>query len=207
MISTRRRTGAAILAVVAAASISVACGTGDTEATPVTTTTQPVLTGPEGVEKSPEQQATEQATAKNAEFFAVLAKVEGDPLVDVNTLDTVASGKILDQLKANINFRRSQGIVAKGALQVVNAEVTQLEAPKDEDGNPIPGKASASMRVCVDNSNYDTVRPDGTSTLDPARIQQELGKPTLENPSWPDSSGWRVVSDSVTAGGTPCDAP
>lgn len=207
MISTRRRTGAAILAVVAAASISVACGTGDTEATPVATTTQPVLTGPEGVEKSPEQQATEQATAKVNEFFAVLAKVESDPAVDINMLDSVASGRILDQLKANVNLRRSQGIVSTGAATVADAFVSELQAPKDADGNPIKEEASATLRVCIDSSNYDQIRPDGTSVLPPDRVRQELGKPTLENVAWPDSSGWRIVSDAVTSSGTPCDAP
>ncbi|MBW4818361.1 hypothetical protein [Rhodococcus qingshengii] len=203
-----RKTTALTLGLVTATAIVAACGTdGDTYDPAPTSTQQPVLTGPEGSLKSPEQQATEAAIAKSNEFFAVLAKVENDPATDINVLDTVASGKILEQLKNSVTLRRSQGIVGSGAATVIDATSTKVEAPKDADGTPIAEPATVSLRVCVDTSNYEQRRPDGTSVLDPSRSMQELGKPTLENPRWPDASGWRVVSDAVTKSGTPCDAP
>lgn len=198
MISTRRRTAAAILAVVAAASISVACGTGDTGATPVTTTTQPVLTGPEGVDKSPEQQATDSAIAKIDDFYASLGAVEADPAKPVEELDRVAGGPVLPKAIADISLRRSQGITSTGAITVVNSTVTDLSAPKDEDGNPIPSPDGAWVKTvtCTDISGWNTVFPDGTSTMDPNRGQFETAQITVRNAAWPDSSGWRVTSET-----------
>lgn len=199
MINTRRRTGAAILAVVAAASISVACGTGDTEATPVTTTTQPVLTGPEGVDKSPEQQATDSAIAKINDFYASLGAVEADPAKPVEELDRVAGGPVLPKAIADISLRRSQGITSTGAITVVNSTVTDLSAPKDEDGNPIPSPDGAWVKTvtCTDISGWNTAFPDGTSASLPDRGQFQTSQLTVRNADWPDSSGWRITSEVV----------
>ncbi|MGB7236433.1 MAG: hypothetical protein WBD41_10665 [Rhodococcus sp. (in: high G+C Gram-positive bacteria)] len=196
MISTRRRTGAAILAVVAAASISVACGTGDTEATPVTTTTQPVLTGPEGVEKSPEQQATDSAIAKIDEFYASRGAVEADPAKAVQELDRVAGGPVLPKVSDDISLRRSQGITSTGAIVVVNSSVTDLSAPKDADGNPIPSPDGAWVKTetCTDISGWITKFPDGSPATLPDRGQFETAQITVRNAVWPDSAGWRVTS-------------
>ncbi|MBV6762643.1 hypothetical protein [Rhodococcus opacus] len=205
--NTFRSTTALAMGILTATAITAACGTENTDTPAITTTAQPALNGPEGSQKAPEQQASEAAIAKVNEFFAVLARVESDPTIDINTLDTVASGTILDQVKANVTLRRSQGIVSTGALNVVDATVTAVDAPIGEDGTPTSGSARADLRVCVDGSDYQQRRPDGSSTLDPNRIPRELGKPTLENVNWPDASGWRVISDSVNKSGTACDAP
>lgn len=195
MISTRRRTGAAVLAVIAAASISVACGTGDTEAAPVTSS-QPVLTGPAGVDKSPEQQATDSAVAKVAEFYAAQGAIEANPATPVEELDRVAGNPVSDGYKASISLRRSQGITSTGAITVVNSTVTDLSAPKDADGNPIqsPDGAWVKTVTCTDISGWITTFPDGTAATLPDRGQFETAQITVRNAAWPDSSGWRVTS-------------
>lgn len=195
MISTRRRTSAAVLAVIAAASISVACGTGDTEAAPVTKT-QPVLTGPAGVDKSPEQQATDSATAKIAEFYAARGAVEADAAKPIQELDRVAGGPVLPKVSDDISLRRSQGITSIGSITVVNSTVTDLSAPKDAEGNPIPSPDGAWVKAetCTDISGWITTFPDGTPATLPDRGQFETAQITVRNAAWPDSSGWRVTS-------------
>lgn len=172
----------------------VACANSDPAPTNPTTT-KPVLTGPAGVDKSPEQQATDSATAKIAEFYATLGAVEADPAKPLEELDRVAGGPVL-KLRDDMALRRSQGITSTGAITVVNTSVTDLSAPKDEDGNPIPSPDGAwvTTSTCTDVSGWNTYRPDGTSTIDPNRSQFELSRITVRNASWPDSSGWRVTS-------------
>lgn len=95
-----RKTAALTFGLVTATAIVAACGTdGDTYDPAPTSTQQPVLTGPEGSLKSPEQQATEAATAKINEFYAVLASIQNDPAVDINKLDGVAVDPVLSGIK------------------------------------------------------------------------------------------------------------
>ena len=145
-----RKTAALTFGLVTATAIVSACGTdGDTYDPAPTSTQQPVLTGPEGSLKSPEQQATEAATAKINEFYAVLASIQNDPAVDINRLDGVAVDPVLSGIKGDITTQRSKGVVSSGAITVLDTSVTRQEAPKDTDGNPIAGegfRGDANMR-------------------------------------------------------------
>lgn len=201
-----RKTTAFTLGLVTATAIVAACGTdGDTYDPAPTSTQQPVLTGPEGSLKSPEQQATEAATAKINEFYAVLASIQNDPAVDINKLDGVAVDPVLSGIKGDITTQRSKGVVSSGAITVLDTSVTKQEAPKDSDGSPIAGEAFVEMRTCVDISALSSTLPDGTSALSPNRAP-ELAKFTVRNAAWPDASGWRIASQP-TKPGTSCDSP
>ncbi|WP_377454623.1 hypothetical protein [Rhodococcoides fascians] len=148
------------------------------------------------MDKSPEQQATDSATAKIAEFYASLGAVEADPAKPVQELDRVAGGPVLPKVSDDISLRRSQGITSTGAITVVNSTVTDLSAPKDADGNPIPSPDGAFVKTvtCTDISGWLTTFSDGSSTMDPNRGQFENAQITIRNAAWPDSSGWRVTS-------------
>ncbi len=202
-----RKTAALTFGLVTATAIVAACGTdGDTYDPAPTSTQQPVLTGPEGSLKSPEQQATEAATAKINEFYAVLASIQNDPAVDINRLDGVAVDPVLAGIKGDITTQRSKGVVSSGAITVLDTSVTRQEAPKDAEGNPpIAGEAFVEMRTCVDISALSSTLPDGTSALSPNRAP-ELAKFTVRNAAWPDASGWRIASQP-TKPGTSCDSP
>lgn len=176
----------------------VACANSDPAPTNPTTT-KPVLTGPAGVDKSPEQQATDSATAKIAEFYATLGAIEADPAKPVEELDRTAGGPVAEGYKASMSLRRSQGITSTGAIVVVNSTVTDLSAPKDADGNPIPSPDGAWVKTvtCTDISGWITKFPDGTPATLPDRGQFETAQITVRNAAWPDSSGWRVTSQST----------
>lgn len=201
------RRALAVAAIFAAVSITACSNTTQDEApVDLDLTGQDAFASPTGSPaENADDQASAAAAAKIEEFTAVLAKVETDPAVDVNALDTVSAGAILDQVKANVVLRRSQGIVSTGGITVARWTVSKLAVPQDQDGRPTPGIATVDLRVCFDVSGYESERPDGTSVLDPDHPAQELGLPTVTNPIWPDPNGWRITADAVQRSGLPCD--
>ena len=190
-----RKTTALTFGLVTATAIVAACGTDGTADPAPTSTQQPILTGPEGTLKSPEQQATEAAIAKTSEFYAARGQIEADPTAPVEGLNRVAGNPVLDKYAADITLRRSQGITSTGQIQVLNAAVTDLDAPKDADGNPTANPAWVHVEACTDISGWLNTYPDGRSAMDPDRGQFGVVKLTVRNPNWPDSDGWRVTSE------------
>ncbi|QSE87161.1 hypothetical protein JWS13_00160 (plasmid) [Rhodococcus pseudokoreensis] len=194
--------GLAVMSVVAA------CGGSPTkDPAPLVFGTENALQGPPGTLPSPEQQAGDQAVKAVSAYFQELLAIEKDPSVDLARLDRISGQPNTGKLRFDFDELRSAGVVAVGTVDVIATTVLEVKAPKDEYGNPIPGTATASLRVCVDRSEYDRKNRNGVSVLPPDHLDAELSKPSMENPAWPDPSGWRVVWDQIMDNSTACDAP
>lgn len=203
-----RRRWEGVGAVVLAAVVLAGCGGGASDV-PVVIGSQAAFEGAAGVMQSPEQQAGDQATAAVREYYAVLDQVESDRGVDVGRLGEVTVEPMTAMVAREVETAREAGVVVSGVRRVAAVTVGSVVAPKDEDGAPVAGEASAELRVCLDWSGYESVGVDGGVT-DPDRPETSLSKPSLVNAVWPDPSGWRVSWDlqtSVLQGYQPCDAP
>lgn len=195
--NTFRKSTALAMGILTATAITAACGTDDTDTPAITTSAQPVLNGPEGSQKAPEQQASEAAIAKVNEFYAVRGALDADPAQPVERLTTVAGDPVLGKYTGDITLRRSQGVASTGQISVVNSKVTDLDAPKDAEGSPIAGPAWVHVEACTDITTWNSVHADGSSAMDPNRGTYERVKFTVRNAEWPDANGWRVTSQTV----------
>lgn len=183
------------------------CSGSESVSDPVVFGTEQGLPGAAGTLPSPEQQAGTQAIKAIPKYFSERVALESDPGADLSRLERVAGQPMLDVLRREIETWRSHGVVGQGSVNVVGVTVSEVVAPKDEFGTPIPGKATASLRVCVDWSGHDRKNRDGVSVVDPDRPDAVLSKPSMENLSWPDPSGWKVVFDQVWNDTPRCDSP
>lgn len=195
---TRKNSAKLMVAAALATSIALSgCTSDDNEPAPTTTNEEEALTGLEGAGRSPGQQATEGAIAAVEGMFKDRATLENDPAKDIGLLERTTVDPYLKALKADIELRRSQGIVGQGEIKVVSTKPDQLDAPQDREGNPKPGKAEVLLRTCADVTDYHSFRGDGSDTIDPNRLPQSEGIYRVVNESWPASDGWRVVENTV----------
>ncbi|GAB4590063.1 hypothetical protein [Nocardia sp. IFM 10818] len=154
------------------------------------------LTGPPGVLKSPEQQATEQATAAITRFYEVLTRVVTGGADE--ELEAVATAPYLDQLRRELADLRAPEVRVTGSLRAAAASSVKIIAPQDEEKAPIPGQASAELRVCEDRSRLQV------SGRDPASLpsQTRLRRFVLINPGWPQGN-W-VIAQQFAMPNTDC---
>lgn len=149
----------------------------------------PVLTGPPGVMKSPEQQVTEQATAAISHYYDVLSRVTTGTAQD-SDLGSVASGAYLGQLAREIHDLKGPNVTITGSVRAGAITPVKVVAPQDNKKDPIPGQASAELRVCEDRSTLNiTGKPAGAP---PA--QTRLRRFVLVNPSWPAAGTWTITT-------------
>ena len=175
----------------------------------LTVTGDPAFQGPDGADtsnKTPDELAREQALAKVNDFYAVWARLDADPAVPIEQLDTVAGGPVLDGWRADLTLHRSQNVRSDGAITVVDAKITDAGIPVGDDGKAISGPAWVHVRACTDISGMTWTKSDGSPAYDVNRPQFVLAQLTVRNADWPDANGWRVTSDAA-ARYTPCDAP
>lgn len=206
MTSPTRTTAAALLAAIAVTCTATACTSEANEPAPPTTSTeQPPLSGVDSAGRSPGQQATEGAIAAVEGMYKAELAVEGDLRADMNVLGEYMADPYLGLLKEDINLRRSHGIVSDGELRLVRSHPEEVDAPSDEDGNPIKGVGEVLLKTCTDVSDYRSIAPDGRDTVDPDRLTQAQAIYRVVNADWPDASGWRVVENTL-AEVEECDA-
>ncbi|MEV6774387.1 hypothetical protein AB0N05_37700 [Nocardia sp. NPDC051030] len=146
---------------------------------------------------NPQQAASEQAIALVNRYFQTISRLDADPTVTINAVDDVAAGQALTTAKADVTTRRSQGIVITGEIKVVDAKAAEVRL----DAKP----ASVQVHACLDISTRDAKFPDGSSANAANRNPRVSSQLTVENPSWPDSRGWRVVADTGKRGGEACE--
>lgn len=195
---TRKNSAKMMVAAVLATGVALSgCTSDDNEPAPTTTNEDQALTGLEGAGRSPGQQATESAIAAVEGMYKVRAEVSNDPAKDLNLLAQHIGDPALKEIRADVELRRSQGIVSKGELKAISTKPDQLDAPQDRDGNPKPGKAEVLLRTCTDVTDYHSYRGDGSDTIDPNRLPQSEQVYRVVNDSWPSSDGWRVVENTV----------
>lgn len=194
------KTAAALTTTAAAVTVAFllpACSN-DEPNTPNITTAP--LSGPDStVSNDPKTAATEQALAAVTRYYQVLSRLDADVTTSIADADAVASGAVLETLKADVTVRRSKGLTITG-------DVTVLSAKAGDPQLPPPTPAKVEVRACVDTSTRDAKFPDGTSAIDQNRIKQQLAILTVENPAWPDPAGWRVAVDAGNRGQERCDA-
>lgn len=194
------KTSAALTTTAAAVTVAFllpACSADEPKTSNITTAP---LSGPETtVADNPETAAREQALAAVTRYFQVLSRLDADASTSINDADAVASGAVLETLKADVTVRRSKGLAITGDVTVLNASAGDPQLPP-------PTPAKVEVRACVDTSTRDAKFPDGTSAIDQNRIKQQLAILTVENLSWPDPAGWRVTVDAGNRGQERCDA-
>jgi hypothetical protein len=197
MSTTRTRTAITTALLAAVLAGTTACG-GDTDtgATP-TSSEPPKITDIEHAGRSPEQQATEGAIAAVKGMYSAQLEVEGDHTKDLNILSQYMVDPYLKAMRENVTLRRSKGIVSEGEIRVVRTKPEEVTAPKDEDGNPIPGEAEVLLKACVDVSDFHAFDPEGNDTVDPNRLEQSQGVFRVVNEDWPSGAGWRVVENTL----------
>lgn len=206
MTSTTRTTAAALLAAIAVTCTATACTNDSNEPAPPTTSTeQPPLSGVGPAGRSPGQQATEGAIAAVKGMHKARASIENDPRADMNSISQYVTDPYLGLLKADMELRRSKGIVGEGEIVVIRTSPDEVKAPADEDGNPIAGKAEVLLRTCVDVTDYHAFDTEGRDTVNPNRLPQEQAVFRVVNESWPSGDGWKVVENTL-AESEPCDA-
>lgn len=149
----------------------------------------------------PKKEASDQAIALATRYYQTVSRLDSDYSVPVNSAAEVMSNPVLDLTKADVTLRRSQGITITGEIRVTQSKVVETQT----GGQP----ARAKVRVCVDTSSLDAKFPNGSSAMAPGRVTSSASTLTMENPKWPDSSGWRVVGDQALQERKqePCDAP
>jgi hypothetical protein len=209
--TTIRRTAVAALAATSLLVGVTACSDNDVAdpAVELTVTGDPAFEGPDGADmsnKTPDELAREQALAKVNDFYAVWARLDADPAVPIEQLDTVAGGPVLDDWRADLTLHRSQNVRSDGAITVVDAKITDAGIPVGDDGKAISGPAWVHVRACTDISGMTWTKSDGSPAYDVNRPQFVLAQLTVRNAEWPDANGWRVTSDAA-ARYAPCDAP
>ncbi|TQC42760.1 hypothetical protein EEB14_46915 [Rhodococcus sp. WS4] len=208
--TTIRRTAVAALAATTLLVGVTACSETNTTdpAVGLTATGAPAFEGPDGTNtsnKTPEELGREQALAKVNDFYVVLGKLDSDPAVPIEQLQTVAGGPVLDGWRADITLRRSQNVRGEGAIEVVDAKVTDAGIPVDDNGKAVSGPAWVHVRACTDISGMTWTDPQGSPAYDVNRPQFVLQTFTVRNADWPDANGWRVTSQPEK-GYPPCDA-
>lgn len=185
----RLRAGTAgIVAAVAVLSLS-GCANNKTALPPPS---GPVLDGPKGTLKSPEQMATEQATAAIDEFYRIFSAALTDRGAAPEALSTVATAQYLGAASAEVKSVRDRDLTVTGVVRASAAVSIRISAPKSVEGAPIPGEATAEMRVCEDRSGLSTIGKDGVPVKDPAALPAELRRFAMVNTGWP-GSGWVIV--------------
>lgn len=206
MMSPTRTTGTALLAAIAIACTATACANEPSEPAPPTTSTEtPPLSGVGPAGRSPGQQATEGAIAAVKGMHKSRALIENDPRADINTISQYTTDPYLSLLKADMELRRSKGIVGEGEITVIGTHPEELKVPADEEGNPVMGEAEVLLRTCVDVTGYHALDAEGRDTVSPDRLPQEQAVFRVVNESWPSSEGWRVVENTLPES-EPCDA-
>ena len=191
----RRRGATAALA--AFALLAAGCGTDTTARTPATNppaTIAPPSTAQAGTE-------AEKATLTTAinRYLAVYDSVYNNPRQNLVVVDTVASGEEAASLRDQAAQVARQGIVSAGQTKLLRLRVDSLTP------NPVAGGPSvANVTTCNDVSGTTATNPDGSSSLNPARLPQTRATFQLQNPTPHDAAGWRVIQ--VRTGPTvPCD--
>lgn len=185
----RLRAGTAGVVAAAAVLSLVGCASNKTALPP---SSGPVLDGPKGTLKSPEQMATEQATAAIDEFYKVFSATLTDRGAPPEALSTVAAAQYFGAASAEVKSVRDRDLTVTGVIRASAAVSIRISAPKDIDGAPIPGEATAEMRVCEDRSGLTTLGKDGAPVKDPAALPAELRRFAMVNYGWP-GSGWVIV--------------
>ena len=169
-----------LLLAIAAVALAVGCNHVTEE---TITGTRPVLDGPRGALKSPEQQASEAATAKLTDYYQLKARLAADPAADLAILDDVAAGPALDTLRADITAARTRPPAP--VETVLQTAITSHDVPKDKDGTPIPGTATVRLDICI-----------GTPQPADQAMKTMYVQPVMTDTAWPDPAGWRVTAST-----------
>lgn len=183
--------------LVAAALASASCANNQTV---LPALDDPVLAGPEGVLKSPEQQATEQATAAITRYYQVLSGVLSGATAEAE-LASVASAPYLQQLQREVHDLKSPEVRIAGTVRAGAVAPVKIVAPQDREKAPIPGQAQAEMRVCEDRAGLTVTGKPADSLPSAARLRRFV----LTNPQWP--AGQWVIERQFAMPDTACDKP
>lgn len=195
---TRTRTAITTTALLAAVLAGTAACGGGTDTDPAPTSSEPPkITDIEHAGRSPEQQATEGAIAAVKGMYKARATIENDPRADMNQIAQFTTEPYLGRLSADMELRRSQGIVGEGEIRVVRTNPEEVTAPKDEKGNPIAGDAEVLLKTCADVTEYHSYGPDKKDLVDPDRLPQQQSIYRVVNQEWPSGSGWRIVENTL----------
>ncbi|MBF6333614.1 hypothetical protein [Nocardia transvalensis] len=162
----------------------------------------PVLTGPPGVAKSPEQQATEGATAAITHYYEVLSRVltgAGDP----GELASVAAPPYLDQLQREVGDVKGPDATIAGTVRAGAVSPVKVVAPQDENKAPIPGEAQAEMRVCEDRSGLKVTGKPTDAAVTSSRLRRFF----LVDAGWPAPQSQWVIQRQYAMPNTACDKP
>lgn len=170
------------------------CGTNSTAAPPTSSAVQ--LTPPTNP-PTPAQIAEQQVTPVVQHFNQVVNSLSNNPNQDPAIIDTVMSGDANTSFRDQVRQVQQQKLVRKGEGHVVWVHLTNY--------NPNAKPITAAVHVCQDVSSITSTRPDGTSVIDPQRLNKNMGVLTLTNPTPGDPAGWRVTEATYNSR-QPCDA-
>jgi hypothetical protein len=169
----------------------------------MTTSPDPTLT--------PEEQAVADAQAAVTAFVTTSDELWSSAEADLSRLDDVAAEPVLSQLTASIEEHRVAGNQRRGAREVVQFEVTnvQLAGPIElEGGGTGAAGLSVSLTACVDLSTIKIVDADGNSLENPDAPDRRQYVYFAANRTPDDASGWRVwFEQPETEQGSPGDPP
>jgi hypothetical protein len=197
MMTTRTRIAWLLLA---AATLTTACGGGNTQAQVPIGSADPF---PAGGASSSSAPATTSAAAPSSS--AAPADAAGQALAaltryndvlnrlfvsgDLAELNTVASGIEITNRTNDINSTRASGATFQRGADLVNTAVGAIDSTK------VP--ATVQITACVEGGV-----PTGQASSAPRASQK--GRFYLTDASWPDPAGWRVSDSDLR--GEPCTA-
>lgn len=197
--SSRTRTRTTATAVGAALlSCAALAGCGGAEAGPTPAPTATSLPLPSPAPPSPGQIVEQQITDAVTRYDEVATSLFTNPAADLAVIETVATADEATSLRSQVEQIRAARLQVTGAVNLATVRVTDFQPSAAESA------VTAAARVCQDVSTYKVARPDGTSDIDPQRLDRTLAEMTLTNITPGDASGWRVSLSSNNSR-TACD--
>ena len=153
---------------------------------------------------SPAEEAEALAVALVPEYLETIDDLYLDPSLPLDGIYQVAVAPEATTQATAIGKFRSQGYRQTGRSQLVTASAVSVDLSNSPAASPSPVFPTVVVNACIDVGQVDAVDASGTSVVPPGRPRYLTQELTVVNPSYPDTSSWRV-SEAPNRQAQSCD--